>query len=386
MDPIDYYEQRILELLSHTRLSFLIGAGCSRCAGLPLMGQLTDEVYSTLTDKEENNQNNLPLKLLTEIKRRYESAHNATIEDYLSELQDIDAILERQEARGVTDTVYPPGYGPYTRQHTQQALRLIKTKVRDVLSKEISSIRHHRTFCRAIQYQLRDGRNAHPVNYFILNYDTLIEDALALEGIAFSDGFVGGATAWWDPTPLNGEEFDLVGRRGLEARVLKLHGSIDWVKTQEHDFPMRLRNTLPHDEIIGSGESVVIYPASAKYREAQYDPFSRMMISFRHSLSSQMDQVLAILGYSFGDAHINADIIDAIKRSQGGLSLAVFLGLDELPPPLRSWINDPLLQPKVIIFGKKRVWENGSVVFESESELEWYKFEVLATMLSKETN
>jgi hypothetical protein len=37
--------QDMRELLSQSRLAFLLGAGCSKNAGLPLMFELTEEVF-----------------------------------------------------------------------------------------------------------------------------------------------------------------------------------------------------------------------------------------------------------------------------------------------------------------------------------------------------
>lgn len=348
------------------------------------MNELTDKIYENIAvNTADSSDENKTIELLLEVKRRYESAKSSTIEDYLSEIQDIDAILGRQELRGITDATYPSGVGPYTRVHTQGALRLIKKSIKEILGSGISTIQHHRKFCKAVQYGLRQGRVGHPINYFILNYDTLIEDALALEGVSFNDGFVGGATAWWDSSRFSGEEKALGGNRPLEARLFKLHGSIDWIKTEEHDFPMRIRKTLPEWEVIGSGEPVVIYPASVKYKETQYDPFSQMMTRFRHYLSSTEDHVLAILGYGFGDEHINADIADSIKRSKGGLSVVIFLGGSTMPQTLASWVDNPLLNKNILIFEKSGVWQDGEKIFHSEEEIDWYKFEIVAEMLSK---
>ncbi len=43
----EYYEQ-MKQLLSQSRVSFLIGAGCSLYAGLPLMDSLTQQICDKL--------------------------------------------------------------------------------------------------------------------------------------------------------------------------------------------------------------------------------------------------------------------------------------------------------------------------------------------------
>jgi SIR2-like protein len=70
-------------------------------------------------------------------------------------------------------------------------------------------------------HSLRVGKSSglDQVDYFVLNYDTLIENALSLEKIPYTDGFDGGAVGWWDNRTYE--------RRELSARVFKIHGSID---------------------------------------------------------------------------------------------------------------------------------------------------------------
>lgn len=340
---INEYCEKITELLSQPRLSFLIGAGCSRCSGLPLMDELTNIVCEVLhPDKAADEDEKIAFTMLKGIKDRFSGLNNVSIEDFLSEIQDIDAILRRQNAKGLVSAVYPPDGGKITISHTQMLLKKIKEKIREILGAKITTIKYHRNFCRAIHYDLAKGRKRtrHPINYFILNYDTVFEDALALEGVSFNDGFVGGATAWWDHRRFGGEEFSLGGNRGLEALVYKLHGSIDWIKPDGSDFPIRMRLSLPTDEVIGTGEPVVIYPSSVKYKETQYDPYAQMMMSLRKKLCDTNNHVLTIMGYGFNDDHINVEIRDGIRNSNGALSVVVFLGTKDIPSMLNVWMAD----------------------------------------------
>lgn len=382
---IEEYYEKIPELLGQSKVAFLIGAGCSACAGLPFMNELTRRIYERLdptktTDKDEK----IAYKLLKEIKARFDGLENVSIEDYLSEIQDIDAILQRQKLKGVVKPTYPPNNGKYQVIHTQLLLKKVKETIRDILGGKITTIKYHRQFCKSIHYDLIKGRKRtkHIVNYFVLNYDTLVEDALALEGICFNDGFVGGATAWWDPLRFGGEEFSLGGKRLLEARVYKLHGSIDWIRPAQNEFPIRMRSTLPKEEIIGEGESVVIYPSSVKYKETQYDPYAQMMISFRKHLTMTENHILAIMGYGFNDEHVNIEIRDAIKNSYGALSVVIFMGSENLPKTLNSWIRDVSICSQLLIFGKNGIWKNGEQILASSEDIEWYRFEFVSDLIS----
>lgn len=380
----DYYA-KIPELLGQPRVSFLIGAGCSACAGLPFMSDLTNQICNRFkSDNATNADEKVAYELLQEIKARFDGIDIVSIEDFLSEIQDIDAILQRQNNKGIKEPTYPPNSGKYGALHTQLLLKRIKEEIRGILGADIKTIKFHRSFCKSIHFDLVKGRRRtkHPVNYFILNYDTLVEDALALEGVSFNDGFVGGATAWWDHLRFGGEEFLLGGNRVLEARVYKLHGSIDWIKPEKSEFPIRMRLTLPKDEIVGNGEPVVIFPSSTKYKETQYDPYAQMMMSFRKYLAVTENHVLAIMGYSFNDEHINIEIHDAIRNSHGALSIIIFYGGDKLTSSLESWLSEDEVSSRILILGKKGIWKDGCEILKASKDIEWYKFENICDALS----
>lgn len=382
---IQEYYGKIPELLGQPRVSFLIGAGCSACAGLPFMNVLTYQICDRLSpDKTSNADEKVAYELLHEIKIKFDGLDNVSIEDFLSEIQDIDAILDRQSTKGIKNPTYPTSSGKLGVLHTKLLLKHIKEEIREILGGKITTIKFHRKFCKAIHNDLAKGRNRtkHPVNYFVLNYDTLIEDALALEGISFDDGFVGGATAWWDSLRFGGEEYLPGSKRVPEARVYKLHGSIDWIRPEKSEFPIRMRLTLPKEEIIGNGEPVVIYPSSTKYKETQYDPYAQMMMSFRKYLTITENHVLAIIGYGFNDEHINVEIYNAIRNSDGALSVVIFYGGDKLSRALESWLLDEDINSRILILGKKGIWKDGHELLKASKDIEWYKFENLCDVVS----
>lgn len=87
--------KKIPELMQHSNLSFLLGAGCSFSAGLPLMHGLTSEVCNNLKpiDNPENDgdidRRNKGRQLLIDISSTYPDESNCNVEHYLSEIQDI---------------------------------------------------------------------------------------------------------------------------------------------------------------------------------------------------------------------------------------------------------------------------------------------------------
>ena len=79
-------------------MAFLIGAGCSRPAGLPLTKELTDKV---LDDLEVDC---LSKTILASVRDTFSEAPDAHIENYLSEIVDLLAITDRRAERGVNNT------------------------------------------------------------------------------------------------------------------------------------------------------------------------------------------------------------------------------------------------------------------------------------------
>ena len=173
------------------------------------------------------------------------------------------------------------------------------------------------------------------MDYLVLNYDTVLEDALALERVPFADGMEGGATGWWSPETT----FD---RDGLEARVLKLHGSIDWFEFEDDPLPRRLAPKLAGGD--RDARNVLIWPASTKYREAQHDPYAQLAARFRSVLAphDREDRLLVVCGYRFADEHVNREIERALRQSEDRLTMVAFSS-DNQPEGslLQSWQQDP---------------------------------------------
>lgn len=56
----------------------------------------------------------------------------------------------------------------------------------------------------------------------------------------------------------------------------------------------------------------MIYPSSNKYESSYQQPFFEMMSRFQQETRAK-NTLLIIIGYSFGDAHINAMIFEALS-------------------------------------------------------------------------
>ena len=360
--------QDLRELLSQNRLSFLLGAGCSFKAGLSLMPKLTEEVlgHNTLSDKTKS--------LLNSIRELFSGSDSATIEDYMSELVDYLSIADRRTRRRATHFKIGVGNNELTAEELTIALEEIKQAVAQIICEKDVNVSHHQQFVRSIHSSLQAGKTGRVVDYFVLNYDTLLEDALGLEKIAYVDGFAGAATGWWEPSTFQ------VDRDA--ARVFKVHGSIEWCLLEGDSLPRRVRTGIKPDT---DRKHVLIYPAATKYQETQRDPFAQLLQKFRDGLcpGEGKEIVLAICGYSFGDSHIDIEIENALHQSKGQLTVAAFISDDEPQGTLKKWIDDPTIVEQVRVYANK-CFHHSNTKTKSDEDLSWWKFEVLARLLGGE--
>ena len=368
--PFSGAVEKFEELLVQSGRAFLIGAGCSKCAGLPLTAELTSIVTESnildLTSKE----------ILTAIKNLFEGAENSHIEDYLSELVDLLAIAERRAERGASRAQVPLDGKCYSDAQLRAAAEQIKQSISKAIARQID-IKTHRAFVHAVHQPVRVGKVApgSTVDYLVLNYDTVVEDALAIERVAFSDGIDGGVTGWWNP-----EMFD---RADLAARVLKLHGSVDWCEVGEDSLPRRIAHNLQVQDM--QNRRILIWPASTKYREAQLDPFAQLTDRARRVMRPVRgtQRVLVICGYSFGDAHINIEIDRALRESTGDLTVIVFSSEDEPIAKLKEWNQTAEIREQVLIFAKRGFF-HGATAERATHDLPWWKFENVVRLLGGE--
>ena len=244
----------------------------------------------------------------------------------------------------------------------------------------IVEINEHQQFIQAIFESGRAGLEIlrTPVEFFTTNYDTLLEDALALCQIEYQDGFSGGGVGFW-------EIRNYEARDTTRAIVTKLHGSIDWHRLEEDAsllFRVRTGDTYP-----GDGGTVMIYPQATKYLNTQRDPFSKLFQRFRHRLTHDVDQVLLICGYSFGDEHINDEIEIALAAPRSQLTVVAFA--DEprrkLPEKLQSWRTQDPWRNRVFVASPHGLYQGTSGPFftATEGSRDWWTFSGVTQLFSE---
>lgn len=363
--------QKFEDLLAQSGRIFLMGAGCSKCAGLPLTAELTTKVLcSNILDEKSK-------EILCAIHDLFnEASPPAHIEDYLSELIDWLAITNRREIRKAKDRHITLAGKMYDKSNLIVATEQIKRAIAEVINQRIS-IETHQRFVEALHRPLRPGKSlpSQAIDYLVLNYDTILEDALAFSRVSFSDGMEGGITGWWNPST-----FD---RDDLDARIYKLHGSINWHGLPNDHMPRRVAANIELPNL--DKHRILIFPASTKYRETQLDPYAQLAERARRVLKPDCgaQKVLVICGYSFGDAHINIEIDRALYSSNGDLTVVVFTHEDEPTGQLQKWHTNQAISDQILIFANRGFF-HGDDVQKSTKNLLWWKFENITRILEGE--
>lgn len=381
------------EHLRSSRQVWLLGAGVSVNAGIPLMYPLTDRVVSVIKDGD-GEQRDLAIKLWDYIKD--ELSEKCHVEHILSHLGDMIALAERAK-----DASFQVGDERIHKTKLQNVHHLILRNIRDVLrwgykpayedqpevigkaGSPIVTVDNHRRFVQALYRISRAGLDAfrEPVQFVTTNYDTLLEDALSLEKVNFADGFTGGGIAYW-----NEDNFRMVQQQsGTKAVITKLHGSIDWYRSQSEGGQIfRVRHDELYPDRSSESGSVVIYPQSTKYMASRLDPFGFMFQNFRALLATDRKQVLFICGYSFGDDHINADMEQLLLNPKSGITVIAFSEErdDGLDPILKRWAQSSAAD-RVFVATDKGLYRGATGPFfqSGDDSRDWWKFEGVCQLL-----
>lgn len=380
MNDDDLIEQ-LDKLLASRCVSWLFGAGISRNAGVPLMGPLTDRVAALAAGGPHE-------ALLVGL--RAELPPSSHVEHLLSQLADHIALAERSLSGSALINGTATSKADLIAGH-EAILGWIAQTIRwgyvaasgaeperiGKIGAPLVQISEHEAFAKSLFTTTHAGvaeRRA-PVKIFTLNYDTLIEDSLALCGVTYWDGFDGGAVAFRSyrfgaPEP----------KSGYRAHVIKLHGSIDW-HLDDDGKVWRVRDSDPYPI---AAKRVLIYPQATKYVATQRDPFASQFDIFRRQISAGGGHVLVTCGYSFGDEHINDEIASAMSRGDNDTALIAFCsGSGGLPACLDDWRRSAWgTHVYILTQGGVYVGDEGPFLAPAAGDREWWKFSALSKILS----
>jgi hypothetical protein len=280
-------DQGVVTAERTTRTVFLLGAGASHFAGVPLMCEL----YESFLARERS----VPLQeALTSLVRALQASSAETV--------DIEHLLRELDRRTVLLT---DDSGIPRADATDDPMVLLQEELR----------RHVRQECsdgitpQSVRYlvPLVDmARSAGTLDIFTLNYDMTIEMICEGETIVCTDGF----EPSWDP-----RTFDLDGTPDApRVRLHKVHGSLVWYRRPGFRYvKMPLKPNESTDLHYFDGAPVtpmMLYPALEK--EGDTSPYRVLAGRLRAALGSA--DLLVVLGYSFRDREIRTLVVESLVQ------------------------------------------------------------------------
>jgi hypothetical protein len=141
------------------------------------------------------------------------------------------------------------------------------------------------------------------VDVFSLNYDLCIETALTQYAKKqFSNGFT--EAGGWEPQTL---------RENIPVRLFKLHGSLDWIEDQAYGLCSLQYPRHKQAENIEGDDIRPLLIFGTAHKLSPREPFLTMTYLFSQRVLSTT--ILAIIGYSFGDEHVNQIIRQGIEKN-----------------------------------------------------------------------
>jgi len=343
--------EHLRDAMNARNLSFLLGSGCSSLVrsgeefGIPTMAPLAKEflnspnpsaptIYLTDDDVEsllsmlginikgkefENNLERL-MEVLFSAKFLLEKSSNLSFADCKTR---IDSLISR-----VVQFIY-------NKCNTAQA---------EPEKSPVVSL--YQTFYRRLTF--RERTLPRPW-VFTTNYDLFNEIALDRLGIPYCNGFSGSVERRFNPSSYRyalAEQLDITSRRWTSVDgylyLCKLHGSINWIEDGHGLFPIR---EVPAASKAAS--RAMIYPTPAKQNASFGSPYSDLFREFQSQIVREQS-VLVLLGYSFGDEHVNNIIYQALTIPSFRMIAFVNPNIGGVVERLRS-----LRDPRIWLIGGK---------------------------------
>lgn len=263
-----------------------VGSGMSANYGLPTMRQLADEMISRVNSDSTEQQK---IAGSADWKTLYEALVSGIgLERALIDVKDADL---KADLRGLV-------------------VRIIQDSETEVL-KDIVHDRAGHGLRRLLSHGTRVPRQ---LSIVTTNYDRLIEVTAERLGIEVNTSFPGKYCSKHNPSAAEQPFISRSQRkrRGSSRssddvhyiRLLKPHGCLSWYRLDDHVISSGIELDL---------DRVLIAPTSDKYQEGYEQVYSYHRDKANEALSSANS--LLVIGYGFGDVHLEEVLIQRIRSS-----------------------------------------------------------------------
>ena len=308
---------------------FLIGAGASAEAGIPVSNDMIAKIEHLLVSRDEWKDYR---ELYNHVKSaiHYSAGLQGKFRDDVPYNIEVLANTLNELARNELHPIYPfvaswngrfnVLAGPQFKQ-VESFYNKILNQLKEWVQPEAMSVARYYEGFRRLQQSL-----GFPLKVFSLNYDCCFERVVADESFRVETGFAG-----------DGQEHHWEWRRFEEPQVetdrpeiylYKLHGSINW----KRDATGNLVAVDHAGSNIPASEMQVIFGREFKLEAG--DPYLFYAFEFRRSTLEA--RVIVTIGYGFGDDHINKMLRQALRYDSTRRLVAVARCPDGTGPEARS--------------------------------------------------
>lgn len=338
----DSTTQRIRELLRADNFSVLTGAGSSFAVGGVLFSEkeLVDGWVSKLFEADDGLKLKSPYISLLGLHKKNNEGQIVGVEDFITFL----VKLEYGVKFGTMLKVDEVDVSENIRKVKNIILRGLGQKCKLPVGDKRSQLSFTKTFIKRI---LSRPVNLRRSNLFTTNYDLVFEKAMDELGVIYVDGFIGGLKKYFHPEAFS---FDFYypaatteGKVSRLERVLhfyKLHGSLNWKVSKELSYLNAYGIEKTDEELLPDDNNVLIYPTPMKETDTLGFPYSEVFRRFANTIQ-QPQSVLITFGFSFGDAHINRIIFEALSIPSFQLLIVSYSWSDNIKKIYELFKDEP---------------------------------------------
>jgi hypothetical protein len=348
-DKAEIIQRQMAEVFGSKNLSFLMGSGCSSLRndgnelGIPTMKFLAEEFQALFAADAEAGQGFVSAAQKAEIYDKL--GIDLSADDVKGNLEQMMAILiNAHQFCKTSDKEELSAAAPLVESIIVGIKKFVlqKCTTGPFSNGDESVVALYRRFYQSLATR---ARGLAPPWVFSTNYDLFNERAMDRSGISYSNGFSGTVERRFNPATYRlalAEQLDITSRRWAAVdgfvHFCKLHGSVNWIEEDTGLYPIR----ESHAPLDPSKDRVMIYPTPSKQTASFGSPYSDMFREFQRQVV-QDQSVLVVLGFSFGDEHVNNIIFQ-------GLTLPGFKVVAFMDPET----ND--ITRELAALGDPRIW------------------------------
>jgi hypothetical protein len=266
----------------------IIGSGLSVAEGIPGMGSLSIEL-----------QDKLPYK----ISEKADVNNWNAISDRLKVGEGLEEALHSQKPTSIVEE-----------KIREITAAFIRTAEKEALNNVLSGAKRFRLSDYLQRFNIRNNG----LTIITTNYDRLVEYSCEMNGIRVDTLFVGKFICQFSPDESKysfcKSIYKLKGQSRVEyspkVTVLKPHGCLSWYHINGYAC------SVPHLE---KDNCLIITPGINKYREGYNEPFDTHRARANAAIDSALRYI--IIGYGFGDDHLETHLIRQLNSNKPALIL-----------------------------------------------------------------